>query len=114
MEKATGLLTFDAADYAPKAVSAVRSLFAKTRRKAYYTGPLIPRTEEDTSKDPRSVKIQKFLDDKLVSHGEKSVVYVSMAVFMPTDVCIDDIRCATDLLRIAVLAFRQRKALGGA
>ncbi|KAI0780038.1 UDP-Glycosyltransferase/glycogen phosphorylase [Fomes fomentarius] len=86
VQKANGLLTFDAADYAPKAVSALRSLFAKTGRKAYYTGPLIPRTEEDTSKDPRSVKIQKFLDDKLVSHGEKSVVYISFgSLFWPSD-----------------------------
>ena len=75
---ANGIITFDAADYAPDATKQYRALFEETGRKIYYAGPLIPQGAEDTSKDPRSEKISQFLDEKLASHGERSVIYVSM------------------------------------
>ena len=74
---ANGIITFDAADYAPDATKQYRALFEETGRKIYYAGPLIPQGVEDTSKDPRSEKISQFLDEKLASHGERSVIYVS-------------------------------------
>ncbi|RPD68621.1 UDP-Glycosyltransferase/glycogen phosphorylase [Lentinus tigrinus ALCF2SS1-7] len=86
MDKAEGVVTFDAADYAPHATKQLRSYFAETGRKVYYAGPLIPRREEDTSKDPRSEEIAKFLDDKLASHGKGSVIYISFgSMFWPMD-----------------------------
>ncbi len=78
IHNAHGIITFDAADYAPEVTEQIRSYFAETGRKIYYAGPLIPEGEEDTSKDPRSEKVSKFLEDKLVSHGEKSVIYVGV------------------------------------
>ena len=78
MKESHGVITLDAAEYAPKATAALRSAFGETGRKAVYAGPLIPRTEEDTSSDPRSKKVQEFLDEHLASHGERSVVYVSI------------------------------------
>ncbi|RPD61324.1 UDP-Glycosyltransferase/glycogen phosphorylase [Lentinus tigrinus ALCF2SS1-6] len=83
---ADGIITFDAADYAPEITKQLRSYFEETGRKIYYAGPLIPEGEEDTSKDPRSEKISKFLEEKLVSHGERSVIYISFgSVFWPMD-----------------------------
>ncbi|KAI0745747.1 UDP-Glycosyltransferase/glycogen phosphorylase [Earliella scabrosa] len=86
LRQSHGVITFDAAEYAPKATHFLRSWYAETGRKAFYAGPLIPQTQEDTSTDPRSRKIQTFLDEHLVSHGERSVVYVSFgSLFWPSD-----------------------------
>ncbi|KAI0690405.1 UDP-Glycosyltransferase/glycogen phosphorylase [Cerioporus squamosus] len=86
LQKADGIITFDAADYAPEATKQIRSYFEETGRKIYYAGPLIPEGEEDTSKDPRSEKISQFLDEKLASHGERSVIYIAFgSVFWPMD-----------------------------
>ncbi|TFK85644.1 glycosyltransferase family 1 protein [Polyporus arcularius HHB13444] len=86
IQNAHGIITFDAADYAPEVSKQIRSYFAETGRKIVYAGPLIPEGEEDTSKDPRSEKVSKFLEDKLASHGEKSVIYISFgSLFWPMD-----------------------------
>ena len=85
MDKAEGVVTFDAADYAPHAAEQIRAYFAETGRHVYYTGPLIPEGEEETSKDPRFDEIAKFLDAKLVSHGKGTVVYVRFSLrYMPS------------------------------
>ena len=57
--------------------------------------------------------IQKFLDDKLASHGEKSVVYVSTA--KNTSSCVSMLLTTwgpPDFLWIAVLAFGQLEVVG--
>ena len=72
-----GIITFDAADYTPDTTKQLRAFFKETGRTIYYAGPLMPQGKEDASKDPRSERILKFLDEKLASHGERSVIYVS-------------------------------------
>ena len=76
MRTAHGMLTFDAAEYDPKTTQAMKAWFGETSRKVYYAGPLIPQGKEDTSRDARANNIQKFLDEKLVSHGKQSTIYV--------------------------------------
>ena len=76
MNRTDGFITMDAADYCPTSTQAMRSWFAESGRKCYYAGPLIPRQKEDILSDPRSHQTQSFLDEKLASHGEKSVIYV--------------------------------------
>ena len=73
-----GIITFDAADYTPDTTKQLRAFFKETGRTINYAGPLMPQGKEDASKDPRSERILKFLDEKLASHGERSVIYVSM------------------------------------
>ncbi|KAI0706808.1 UDP-Glycosyltransferase/glycogen phosphorylase [Cerioporus squamosus] len=86
LQKCDGLLTFDAADYFPQATETMRAWFAETGRKVCFTGPLIPTRPEDTSSDPRSARILEFLDEKLTTNGEKSVVYISFgSLFWPMD-----------------------------
>ncbi|RPD59822.1 UDP-Glycosyltransferase/glycogen phosphorylase [Lentinus tigrinus ALCF2SS1-6] len=86
LQKCDGVLTFDAADYAPKATETMRAWFAETGRKVHYAGPLIPTRPEDTSDDPRAVSILKFLDDKLATNGAKSVIYIAFgSMFWPLD-----------------------------
>ena len=72
-----GIITFDAAEYTPDTTKQLRAFFKETGRAIYYAGPLMPQGKEDASKDPRSEKILKFLDEKLASHGERSIIYVS-------------------------------------
>ncbi|TFK86898.1 glycosyltransferase family 1 protein [Polyporus arcularius HHB13444] len=86
LAKTEGIVTFDAADYAPHAAKQLRAYYAKTGRKVYYAGPLIPQRQEDTSKDQRSEEVTKFLDEKLTSHGEGSLIYISFgSLFWPVD-----------------------------
>ncbi|RPD68622.1 UDP-Glycosyltransferase/glycogen phosphorylase [Lentinus tigrinus ALCF2SS1-7] len=90
VREADGLVTFDAADYCPEAARAVRAWFAERKRKVCYAGPLIPHGKNaeanELKQSQQSDKIVKFLKEKLVSHGEKSVIYVSFgSLFWPTD-----------------------------
>ncbi|KAI0745748.1 UDP-Glycosyltransferase/glycogen phosphorylase [Earliella scabrosa] len=86
LKKSHGAITFDAALYAPKATDLLRTWYGETGRKAFYAGPLLPQTPEDTSADPRAKKIQDFLDEHLVSHGKRSVIYVAFgSLFWPSD-----------------------------
>ncbi|RDX55143.1 UDP-Glycosyltransferase/glycogen phosphorylase [Lentinus brumalis] len=86
LDKTEGIVTFDAADYAPHVANQLRAYYEKTGRKVYYAGPLIPQRQEDTSKDPRSQEVTKFLDEKLASHSEGSLIYISFgSLFWPVD-----------------------------
>ena len=78
LRRCDGILTFDAADYQPEATSALRAWLAKTGRRAYYAGPLIPQGPEETSCDPRAGRVRQCLDEKLASHGEHSLIYVRL------------------------------------
>ena len=112
---ANGIITFDAADYAPDATKQYRALFEETGRKIYYAGPLIPQGVEDTSKDPRSEKISQFLDEKLASHGERSVIYVSMTRPWHVHPARSDSDTSTwsGFIWIHLLADGQRQVVGG-
>ncbi len=79
LEDAAGVITFDAAEYAPETTKQIQLHFAETGRKIYYAGPLIPEGDEETSDDLRSEEISKFLDEKLAAHGERSVIYASLS-----------------------------------
>ena len=81
MRKTDGIITFDAAEYSPETTEAVKAWFAETSRKAYYAGPLIPCGAETVSNDTRAHQFKLFLDDKVMSHGEKSVIYVGASDF---------------------------------
>lgn len=105
LEKTEGIVTFDAADYAPHAAKQLRAYYAKTGRKVYYAGPLIPQRQEDTSRDQRSEEVTKFLDEKLTSHGEGSLIYVGRDP-SKTSLVNSDVHIWLDLLRIPLLASR--------
>ncbi|TBU34157.1 UDP-Glycosyltransferase/glycogen phosphorylase [Dichomitus squalens] len=86
MKRTDGFITFDAAEYCPTATESLRFWFAETGRKCYYAGPLVPQQKEEPLGDPRSYQIKTFLDQKLASHGEKSVIYISFgSMFWPTE-----------------------------
>ncbi len=78
------MVTFDAADYSPEAAKAVRAWFAERKGRIYYAGPLIPHGKDaeanELKQSQQSEKIVRFLDEKLASHGERSVIYVSRPV----------------------------------
>ena len=75
-----GFITFDAADYSPETTKAVKQWFAETSRKAYYAGPLTPQNREDIS---NGREVLTFLDERLTSPGEKSVIYVTIDFAAP-------------------------------
>ncbi|KAI0357719.1 UDP-Glycosyltransferase/glycogen phosphorylase [Trametes cingulata] len=82
LQETDGVLTFDAADYHPEAVSASRQWLSQTSRKIYYVGPLVPRNMTEQGSD----EIFQFLDRHLAARGERSVVYISFgSLFWPTD-----------------------------
>lgn len=85
INKADALITFDAADYQPQATDAVRQHFAEKSRKAYYAGPLMPSgaqaKEKEKINSENGGEIMAFLDKKLKSAGEHSVLYVSVPRF---------------------------------
>lgn len=80
VREADGLVTFDAADYCPEAAKAVRAWFAERKRKVCYAGPLIPHGKDaeanELKQSQQSENIVRFLEEKLASHGERSVIYV--------------------------------------
>ncbi|KAI0675132.1 UDP-Glycosyltransferase/glycogen phosphorylase [Trametes maxima] len=90
IKSSDGLVTFDAADYQPEATATARRLLGETSRKAFYAGPLLPvgtqATSRETHNSPNGNEIMSFLDDKLASRGERSVIYVSFgSLFWPQD-----------------------------
>ena len=107
MRKTDGVITFDAAEYSPETTEAVKAWFAETSRKAYYAGPLIPCAAEIVSNDARAHQFKLFLDDKVKSHGEKSVIYVGASNFSSwnPDILLILKSHFTDLLWFALLAY---------
>ncbi|KAI0634587.1 UDP-Glycosyltransferase/glycogen phosphorylase [Trametes polyzona] len=92
LQQTDGVLTFDAADYYPEAVSVLREWLAETSRKVYYTGPLVqPKGALDFAKGPgeatkRDGGVLQFLDNQLARRGECSVIYISFgSLFWPSD-----------------------------
>ncbi|RDX55144.1 UDP-Glycosyltransferase/glycogen phosphorylase [Lentinus brumalis] len=90
VREADGMVTFDAADYSPEAAKAVRAWFAERKRRIYYAGPLIPHGRDaeanELKQSQQSDKIVRFLEERLASHGENSVIYISFgSLFWPTD-----------------------------
>ncbi|KAI0706807.1 UDP-Glycosyltransferase/glycogen phosphorylase [Cerioporus squamosus] len=90
VREADGMVTFDAADYCPEATKAVRAWFAERKRKVYYAGPLIPQGRDaeanELKQSQQAETIVRFLEEKVASHGERSVIYVSFgSLLWPTD-----------------------------
>ncbi|KAL1942131.1 hypothetical protein VTO73DRAFT_6661 [Trametes versicolor] len=90
INKADGLITFDAADYHPQATDAIRQHFAEKSQKAFYAGPLMPSGAQAAAKEminsENGGEIMAFLDEKLKSAGEHSVLYLSFgSLFWPPD-----------------------------
>lgn len=114
INKADALITFDAADYQPQATDAVRQHFAEKSRKAYYAGPLMPSgaqaKEKEKINSENGGEIMAFLDEKLKSAGEHSVLYVSVPRF-PIET--PGLTTPPAVFRFALLAARSRQALGG-
>ncbi|KAI9064122.1 glycosyltransferase family 1 protein [Trametes sanguinea] len=77
-----GLITIDAADYHPRTTAAIRSWFAP--RPAYYAGPLVSRVPRVLSTDQGAIDAMHFMDERLQSHGAKSVILISFgSMFWP-------------------------------
>lgn len=77
-----GIVTFDAAEYQPKATDAIRGYYAeKGTGKVFYAGPLLPSGPQAVSNEKGLAQngggVMDFLDEKLKSVGERSVLYVS-------------------------------------
>ncbi|KAI0630197.1 UDP-Glycosyltransferase/glycogen phosphorylase [Trametes polyzona] len=90
MQDADGLITFDAAEYHPRATAAILQYYGKDSRKAIYAGPLLPAGEKAVSTEAfqshNGGEIMAFLDEKLKTAGERSVLYVSFgSLFWPKD-----------------------------
>ncbi|KAI9067516.1 glycosyltransferase family 1 protein [Trametes sanguinea] len=87
LREADGMITIDAAEYHPPTTAVVRAWFAP--RPAYFAGPLVPRTagtEGVLDADQSAVEVTRFLDARLQSHGERSVMLISYgSMFWPAD-----------------------------
>ena len=78
LRETDGLVTIDAADYiTPRTSEAVRTWFGE--RPVYFAGPLVSpvRASPDAFAKPEAASIKRFLDDRMASHGAKSVMLVS-------------------------------------
>lgn len=108
LQQTHGVLTFDAADYYPEAVSEFRSWFAETSRKVYYVGPLVPDGSALASSPQNGQRAQggvlSFLDDQLTARGERSVVYVRRAFVCASFVLLTAYLVFADILWVLVLA----------
>ena len=68
--------------FEPEAIATLREWFAETSRPVYACGPLIPHGAQaaafEKAQSPEAAKIESFLDAKLASHGDHSVIYVGI------------------------------------
>ncbi|KAI0663652.1 UDP-Glycosyltransferase/glycogen phosphorylase [Cubamyces menziesii] len=87
LRETDGLVTIDAADYiTPRTSEAVRTWFGE--RPVYFAGPLVSpvRASPDAFAKPEAASIKRFLDDRMASHGAKSVMLISFgSMFWPTN-----------------------------
>ncbi len=79
-----GIVTIDAAEYQPEATNAIRALYAERGSgSVFYAGPLLPSGAKavlaEKTLSQNGAGIMDFLDEKLKSVGERSVLYVSGA-----------------------------------
>ncbi|KAL1942098.1 hypothetical protein VTO73DRAFT_6628 [Trametes versicolor] len=86
-----GIVTFDAADYQPKATNGIREFYAeKGTGKVFFAGPLLPSGSQAVSNEKvlahNGNGVMDFLDEKLKSKGERSVLYLSFgSLFWPSN-----------------------------
>ncbi|KAI9067512.1 glycosyltransferase family 1 protein [Trametes sanguinea] len=84
LRDADGMITIDAADYQPSMVAVIREWFAP--RPAYYAGPLVSPAPRVSATDQGAMDVTRFMDARLRSHGEKSVILISYgSMFWPAD-----------------------------
>ncbi|KAI0821624.1 UDP-Glycosyltransferase/glycogen phosphorylase [Trametes gibbosa] len=88
LKQVNGIVTFDAADYCPRATTALREWLGKNAQKAFYAGPLLPSGEKSFAIEKTSSlsgdEILVFLNEKFESRGERSVLYISFgSLFWP-------------------------------
>lgn len=66
--------------FEPEGIAALREWFAESSRPVYACGPLIPHGTQaaafEKAQSPEAAKIESFLNAKLASHGDHSVIYV--------------------------------------
>ena len=73
--------------YEPEAIAATRDWMAETGRRAWVIGPLLPpiQTKEaisgEEAQSAGSRKIMEFMENVRVSHGEHSMLYVSIVLY---------------------------------
>lgn len=77
-----GIVTIDAAEYQPEATKAIRAFYAERGAgEVFYAGPLLPSGSQAVSNEKVLAQngngVMDFLDEKLKSAGERSVLYVS-------------------------------------
>ncbi|KAH9927773.1 uncharacterized protein B0H18DRAFT_1118302 [Fomitopsis serialis] len=85
-----GLLIASPECYEPEAVAALRDWMAESSRPVYACGPLIPSGARAVAfeklQGSEAAKVESFLDAKLASHGQHSVLYVSFGtIFFPME-----------------------------
>ncbi|EIW63502.1 UDP-Glycosyltransferase/glycogen phosphorylase [Trametes versicolor FP-101664 SS1] len=86
-----GIVTIDAAEYQPEATNAIRAFYAERGSgEVFYAGPLLPSGSQAVSNEKvlaqNGTGIMNFLDEKLKSVGERSVLYLSFgSLFWPAD-----------------------------
>lgn len=82
-----GIVTIDAAEYQPEATNAIRAFYAERGSgEVFYAGPLLPSGSQAVSNEKvlaqNGTGIMNFLDEKLKSVGERSVLYVSGSCYI--------------------------------
>ncbi|OJT07325.1 Anthocyanidin 3-O-glucosyltransferase 5 [Trametes pubescens] len=86
-----GIVTIDAAEYQPEATNAIRAFYAERGSgSVFYAGPLLPSGAKAVSAEKtlsqNGTGIMDFLDEKLKSVGERSVLYLSFgSLFWPAN-----------------------------
>lgn len=87
-EACSGIIVASPEAYEPEAIAATRDWMAETGRQAWVIGPLLPpiQTKEaisgEEAQSAGSRKIKEFMRKVLVSHGEHSMLYVSIILYL--------------------------------
>ncbi|KAI8985767.1 UDP-Glycosyltransferase/glycogen phosphorylase [Trametes punicea] len=88
IQQADGIFTMDAVEFDPETAEALRQWTGRISRKVYYAGPLLSsrRNAPAFQVNGQGKEAMQFLDNKLSSSGERSVIYISFGtLFWPTD-----------------------------
>ncbi|KAH9858838.1 UDP-Glycosyltransferase/glycogen phosphorylase [Lenzites betulinus] len=80
-----GLVSFDAAEYQPRATAILKQFYEARSQKTIFTGPLLSTQQQGTLSQSGN-DIMAFLNKNLQTHGEHSVIYISFGSFFgPSD-----------------------------
>lgn len=108
MEACDGIVLATPECYEPEAIAALRDWLAETSRPIYAIGPLIPSGAQAAAfeklQSSDAAKVESFLDAKLASHGEHSVLYVSLTFLRAGETSLTYM--LPDILRNHLLSIR--------